>query len=206
MIVYIVGPATAKAVQALGFPASSIHGAHCGTGDVLSDFIPGHYRSIASGRITSKKFLFLVGEIRRDIIPKKLGAAGFSVEEVVVYDTQVVTGFGEHFSDVLGLTGDEATYGDKQRQLIRWVTIFSPAGSDIAMNILGRRRSLKSSEKRDSGSLGEVFVATIGPTTAAHLRDVLGVEPDVIAAKPSPEGLLEGMEQFLNKVGLEMPK
>ncbi|KAF8430270.1 tetrapyrrole biosynthesis, uroporphyrinogen III synthase [Tirmania nivea] len=188
--IYVVGPATEKSVVGLGFPATNVYGAHCGNGQTLADFILGHYKS-------NKKLLFLVGEIRRDVIPKTLNAGGVGVEEIVVYDTQVVSSFGEDLAQALkldeaGLTGGK----DNGEQTPRWVVIFSPTGSDIAMEILGRKVPVHS-RLQVPRLKRKTYIATIGPTTASHLRDTLEVEPDVVAGTPSPQGLWSGLQQFL---------
>ncbi|KAI5793701.1 tetrapyrrole biosynthesis, uroporphyrinogen III synthase [Peziza echinospora] len=174
--IYVVGPATAKSVRNLGFPSANIHGQECGTGELLAHYILKHYSS------PIRNLLFLVGEVRRDIIPKTLGAAGFGVDEVVIYETTVMTSFREDFVWVL----DEV----KEGHPTPWVVIFSPTGSDTAIEVLGRGSSGSGQRK--------VHLVTIGPTTASHLRDTLHVEPDGVAEKPSAEGLwavLEGYRQ-----------
>ena len=174
--IYVVGPATAKSVTSLGFPPECIHGANCGNGEVLSKFMLDDYKS-------SLKLLFLVGEVRRDIIPKTLASAGIGVDELVVYETQVMKTFPD---DLKRVTEKELPEGES-----RWIVIFSPTGSDAAMQVIGRGGDNKSP---GSGS-SRTFIATIGPTTASHLR-TLNVEPNVIAQSPSPVGLWEGIERF----------
>ena len=147
----------------------------------------GHYES-------KKKLLFLVGEIRRDVIPKTLNAGGVGVEEIVVYDTQVVSSFEKDFTRALKL--GEAGRKDSGEQIPRWVVIFSPTGSGTAMEILGRKVPVPTRVEVPRLER-KTYVATIGPTTASHLRDNLGVEPDVVAGTPSPQGLWFGLEQFL---------
>jgi len=193
--IYVVGPTTEKSVVGLGFSATNVYGAHCGNGQALADFMLGHYKS-------SKKLLFLVGEIRRDVIPKTLNAGGVGVEEIVIYDTQVVSSFGEDLARALEL-GEAGQIGGKDsEQAPRWVVIFSPTGSDTAMEILGRKNPVPISLKVPHLER-TTYVATIGPTTASHLRDALGVEPDVVAGTPSPHGLWSGFEQFLEVQSVE---
>lgn len=188
--IYVVGPATEKSVIDLGFPASNVYGAHCGNGQALAEYILDHYKS-------NKRLLFLVGEIRRDVIPKTLTAGGIGVKEVVIYETQVVSNFGENLTRVLELGDQEDEWDNKKPS--RWIVIFSPSGSDAAMEILGRKpQSIIPTipcVKRNT------YVATIGPTTASYLRDVLNVQPDVVASTPTPQGLLFGIEQFLSNLG-----
>ena len=217
-----MGPATERSISSLGFSGDNIHGAHCGNGQQLADYIVGHYTS-------TKKLLFLVGEIHRDAIPKTLRAAGISVDELVVYDTQVVESFGDDFARALeqcgggagagGSDGNEAegeigveAPGQQEKAAVvagpRWVVVFSPTGADTAMEVLGyKRQGIGIGISGSSTTTGApdspaspvttttTYVATIGPTTASHLRG-LGVEPDVVAAAPSPKGLWAAMARF----------
>ncbi|OAR01305.1 hypothetical protein LLEC1_02712 [Akanthomyces lecanii] len=47
---------------------------------------------------------------------------------------------------------------------------------------------------------GKTFIATIGPTTRDFLIGTFGFHPDVCAAKPSPDGILEGIVEFEARV------
>ena len=44
---------------------------------------------------------------------------------------------------------------------------------------------------------GKVFVAAIGPTTKEYLAREFGLEVDVCAERPDPEGVREGIEGFM---------
>ena len=127
------------------------------------------------------------------MIPKTLNAGGVCVEEIVIYDTQVVSNFEEDLARVLKHSEDGGKDSDKQTS--RWVVVFSPTGSGTAMELLGRK--VQSTVSAVPHLERRTYVATIGPTTASHLCDVLGVEPDVVAGTPSPQGLLSGLKQFL---------
>lgn len=155
-------------MAALGFSATNILGAHCGNGEALAEFILADYDT------PTKMLLFLVGGTRRDVIPRVLGGAGVGVEEMVIYETAVAGGFKEEFTKAV-----EETAGGK-----RWVVVFSPAGADVAVEVLKEHR-------------GGSFVAAIGPTTAKVLTDTLGRRPEVVAGKPSPEGLWEAVTGFM---------
>jgi len=56
-------------------------------------------------------------------------------------------------------------------------------------------------EEKDSGERTRcrTYIATIGPTTRDFLREKFGFEPDVCAAKPSPEGVEEGIREFMRE-------
>lgn len=42
-----------------------------------------------------------------------------------------------------------------------------------------------------------VYIAAIGPTTQSHLRSEFGFEADIVALRPSPEGLRDGIVEFM---------
>jgi uroporphyrinogen-III synthase len=108
------------------------------------------------------------------------------VEELVVYETGVMESFEGDFADVVGRS-DGAV----------WVVVLSPTGCEAMLRVLG----LGPFAGTGSGDgTRQVFVATIGPTTRDHLREKLGFEAHVCAPKPSPEGVLEGIEKFMGRV------
>lgn len=213
---YTVGPATARSLTSLRdtyLPHATIHGEASGTGEVLAGEILEHYNSLfptssssQSGTATKPPLLFLVGETRRDIIPKTLmgeqtpAEKRIGVEEVVVYETGVVEGFGADFEGVLGGllhesdTGVDSGRGDDGGVI--WVVVFSPTGCDAMVRVLKQEL-----ERAGEGERRRVFLATIGPTTRDHLINKCGFQPDVCAAKPSPEGVGAGIEDFMKKLG-----
>lgn len=219
-------------------PHASIHGADTGNGENLARFILDHYNALRGTGPESESqpqsqsqsgsqlqaqsqvpretgpdkppLLFLVGETRRDIIPKTLmggdtpPARRIGVEEVVVYETGVVGGFEGEFGRVLaGLvrgssrpTGDGDGDGDG-RGVVVWVVVFSPTGCDAMVRVLKREVERGDAGGEERGKGRRIFVATIGPTTRDHLVRQCGFEPDVCAAKPSPEGVGAGIEEFM---------
>ncbi|CAG7959428.1 unnamed protein product [Penicillium nalgiovense] len=204
LLLYTVGPATARTLTTLRdkhLPNATIHGADTGTGENLAHFILGHYDSIYPTHKPS--LLFLVGEVRRDIIPKTLmdkaipAEKRVGVEELVVYETGVMESFEGDFADVVGRS-DGAI----------WVVVFSPTGCEAMLRVLGLgpfAGTGSGSGSRDGAGAGagagtQVFVATIGPTTRDHLREKFGFEAHVCAPKPSPEGVLEGIEKFMGGI------
>jgi uroporphyrinogen-III synthase len=174
--VYVVGPATARAVVGLGFPSSNVIGHGAGNGEALAEFILEDYDA------RPRPLLFLAGETRRDIIPKALSAAQaerrITVEELVVYETTVDEGFEREFEKAIKET-DGVT---------RWIVLFSPAGADVAVRVLGEHLPSEGS-----------FLAAIGPTTGQHLANKLERRPDVVAEKPSPSGLWKGIKEFMEQ-------
>ncbi len=173
-------------------PPLKIFGQHTGNGEALANFILTHYGEWYHGRATKPPLLFLVGEQRRDIIPRTLMDANLpshtriEVTEEVVYGTGVMESFPTLFTDALRESTGRRT---------QWVVVFSPTGCDSMLRCLGMlddETGRVDPGKRDS----RTFIATIGPTTKDFLVHTFGFEPDVCAETPSPEGILEGIVDF----------
>lgn len=191
--IYSVGPATTRALKAVQQdPPLQVYGDHTGNGDELAKFILGHYGQWYADRVTKPPLLFLVGEQRRDIIPKSLmdealpSDRRIQVDEIVVYETGVMKSFFDDFQLVL-----ETTKGSE----MRWVVVFSPTGCDGMLRALDMLDP--NGKARPKAPERTTFIATIGPTTRNHLIKVYGFEPDVCAEKPSPEGVRDGILHFV---------
>lgn len=173
-------------------------------------------------RLVKRPLLFLVGEVRRDIIPRTLMGETdpnrrIAVEEMEVYSTQVMGGFkGEFLRFCEGLDRED---GGSHRIGCRVVVVFSPQGSDVMLRGIGyldengqvteraRRRWWEGGDRGGGSTEDEQprwIITTIGPTTRDYLRDTFGVEPDVCAAKPSPQGLKDGIEEFLRRIDVRL--
>lgn len=210
MPLYTVGPATARSLSSLRdkyLPTATIHGAEAGNGEKLAQFILEHYNSLYPSPETQNQMgtrtdgakqkpkpglLFLVGEQRRDIIPRTLMAEWLSesqrvnVDEVVVYETGEMGSFERDFADAVRRYSDAG---------VLWVVVFSPSGCESMLRVLG----LGPFDAGAGTGAGKrkVFVATIGPTTRDHLREKFGFEADVCAERPSPEGVGEGIRRAM---------
>lgn len=166
---YTVGPATYDVLDRLGF--KDIRGGiNAGNGSILSDLI------VADSLFKegNKKILFLTGEIRKDIIPKKLGVAGFDLKELVAYKTEVMDDVIQRYlslyKQLYSLDGE------------KWVVFFSPQGTEyITQHLL------------DNGS--KFKIASIGPTTEEYLLKK-GIKPDLVSKKPTAISLLEGINSI----------
>lgn len=153
-----------------------------------------HYKAWYADRETLPPLLFLVGETRRDVIPKTLMDATLpadrriDVDEVEMYETGVMESFPTDF---------ERTLVASRTTSLLWVVVFSPAGCEAMLKGAGLLDS-EGNVRPDGESGGpQVLVATIGPTT----RDCLagfGFTPHVCAEKPSPEGVLGGIALYMN--------
>ncbi|GIZ48544.1 hypothetical protein CKM354_001159800 [Cercospora kikuchii] len=204
MPIYVVGPATKKGVEALGLPCP-ILGEETGNGDALAEFILQHHNDSTKvpshvSNLNGRKLplLFLVGEQRRDVIPKKLQSEelppteNIQVMELVVYETGEMATFEEEFTDLIQ---QAKKVGVKEQ----WVVVFSPQGCEAMLNALGwlTEAGKFSAGRREvvEGPM-KTRVATIGPTTRDHLRGQFGFDPDVCAETPTPEGVAGGIVKF----------
>ncbi|PHH76424.1 hypothetical protein CDD83_4258 [Cordyceps sp. RAO-2017] len=192
--VYSVGPATARALAAVRLRVPlQVFGQHCGNGEALSHFILGHYAKWYSHRPTRPPLLFLVGEQRRDVIPRTLMDTArpvherITVDEEVVYGTAVMESFPNDFADALRKTKDAPC---------RWVVVFSPTGCDSMLCSLGILDPTTGCAESGWGD-GTTFIATIGPTTKAYMAKTFNFEPDVCANTPTPSGVLQAIQEHM---------
>ena len=205
---YVVGPATARGLRALNLQ-SPILGEESGNGDALAAFILEHYNSLYNGSypngFAKPPLLFLVGEKRRDTIPKTLESAALpperrlKVDELVIYETGEMPSFKSHFS----LIWED----NRKRQLERqWVVVFSPTGCEALLDSLDLLDTETGKAKlhvdRCESKAKGTSIATIGPTTRDYLRNEFGFVPEVYATKPSPEGLGAAIKSFMEIDGL----
>ena len=127
---YTVGPKTAERLGGLGFEP---RGADAGNAKRLA-------RRIIDDD-SSRPLLFLSGNRRRDVLPRRLTAANVAFEEVVVYETRP--------RENLALPSSAGS---------TWLVFFSPSG----LEAVAHSASL---------DLGEYRLAAIGPTTGEALRE-----------------------------------
>ncbi|GCE98128.1 hypothetical protein ZYGM_001696 [Zygosaccharomyces mellis] len=157
--VYAVGPSTKDFLERIGFEHVK-GGADAGNGSILSDIISSEYHEQCKTSIP----LLLVGEIRKDIIPKKLLNNGIQVREVVTYRTENLPDNLTRFRESVGKSS--------------WVVFFSPQGTEEIIEFI----------KGDSNHK----VASIGPTTKEFLQKK-GLEPDVVSVKPDGWNLVNAI-------------
>ncbi|KAM3163794.1 Hydroxymethylbilane hydrolyase [cyclizing] [Lachancea thermotolerans] len=165
-VVYTVGPATASFLERCGFK-NVRGGIHAGNGDILADLIIAELKGDESSDVSClPEILLLVGETRRDIIPKKLTSAGISSRELVTYQTKTLDDNFRRF---------EQCYSPHS-----WVVFFSPQGAGEIVEYLQRNPA---------------NVACIGPTTEKSLSKK-GLNPTVVSQKPEPHSLLDSLESI----------
>lgn len=205
-----------RGIRDIHLPHAEVLGEDTGNGEELARFILGHYNSLPS-RLSGKDgdddgsrklpLLFLVGEQRRDVIPRILqrddaeatpDEERVEVHESVVYETRVMESFEEEFRGAVRAFVDGVD-GEGDVAHVLWVVVFSPTGCDAMLRVLGFEPGTGSKRFPGLRPGKEIYVATIGPTTGDHLRTKYGFEPDVVSNKPSPEGLGRGIEEFMAK-------
>lgn len=190
---YVVGPATARGLRSLELHCPIV-GGESGNGEALAHFILDHYNEIwkSQQHLVKPSLLFLVGEQRRDIIPKMLQSEDLKdgrrigVDELVVYETGEMQSFQSQFND-LWL---------KNSTRLQWVVVFSPTGCKAMLQSLGLLDPQTGKHRKASEGQRRPYIATIGPTTRDYLKKEFGFEPDVCAEKPSPEGVGAGIAAF----------
>lgn len=225
---YTVGPATERSLRGVRdrlMPLCGLYGGEgAGSGEVLAGIISGRGEGDGDGngevregmyttRIEAgegvagamKPILFLTGEKRRDIIPRTLMEPSLppeqriQVDEMVVYKTGELQEFGFHFSRMLALTGGGGGRGGG----VRWIVVFSPAAGAHVFGALGWLEAGTGQVRMGEMEGGrKTFVVCIGPTTKEYLEREFGFVADVVAEKPSPMGVREGIEKFMREKGI----
>lgn len=194
---YVVGPATARGLRALGLKCP-ILGEETGNGEALAGFILQHYNGMYPNT-PNPPVLFMVGDKRRDIIPKTLQSEELDpntrakVDELVIYETGEMQSFKKNFSTIWR---GNAEKGLKHQ----WVVVFSPTGCQAMLESLDLI-DVETGRAKASTAQRDIFIATIGPTTRDYLIQQFDFTPDVCAAKPTPEGVADGIKAFLEQRG-----
>jgi len=206
---FVVGPATARGLNHLKDDTSlecTISGEETGNGQALAQFILETYHKPAAtdGRRSANRLplLFLVGEQRRDIIPKTLESPSMPederirVTETIVYETGEMQSFQGDFGHTLRKVAETGVNE-------QWIVVFSPTGGKAMLSSLGWLD--EASGCYDSAAAQQsntsTYVATIGPTTRDYLIEEFGFRPHVCAEKPSAEGVGKAIEDFRAAIG-----
>ncbi|KAF2229239.1 uroporphyrinogen-III synthase [Viridothelium virens] len=194
---YVVGPATARGLKALDLHCSIV-GEDSGNGQMLASFILQHYKQdairTANADKTKLPIMFLVGEQRRDVIPRTLQSGSLEpserigVQELVVYESGELSTFRSDF---------KKTWLQCQRFPQSWVVVFSPTGCKAMLEELSMLEEASGKIKENIVGIRRPLIATIGPTTRDFLVREFGLQPEVCAGKPSPEGLGEAVSEFM---------
>lgn len=169
-VVYTVGPATALALTEGGFRTVK-GGINAGNGEILSQIIINECSP-------QEEIVFFTGEIRKDVLPKNLKAADFTLKERILYKTEPRSNIDEHFKSWL----QHAVNGDSKGC---WVIFFSPQGTS----------SIIERVKKTCFGRTDLKVGTIGPTTSEYLNSN-GIVPQVISPKPHPKSLVDAIKNW----------
>ena len=203
---YVVGQATARSLRELNL-RNPILGENTGNAELLAHFILEDFNkrrsNIDNTGMQKPKLLFLVGEQRRDTLPRMLQSDQLTqdhrigVDELVVYETEEMESFRSDF--------ESACVSNWQSSVsVQWVVVFSPAGCKVALESIGKVTSKTGPEVNATDTdtkahqSTRTFVATIGPTTQDYLSHELDFHADVCAPKPSPEHLGEAIQRFMS--------
>lgn len=213
LVLYSVGPATTRTLTPIRdkyLPFATIYGDQAGNGEILAHFILEHYneRYHLPAGAHKPALLFLVGEQRRDIIPKTLmneelldEGQRITVDELVVYETSEMKVFEAAFREAVEAGEKSLLEQEATQQQIMWAVIFSPTGCDAVLRTLDIISPLQDRDQTNpinpGGKRKNCLIATIGPTTRDYLLKNYGFEPDVVARKPSPEGVGEAIREYL---------
>lgn len=153
-----------------------------------------HYRNWYKDRPTLPPMLFLVGEQRRDVIPKRLMDQNLpddrriAVKEVEMYETREMETFTDDLREVLHEINSRSTV---------WLVVFSPAGCESMLKAIGFLDA-DGNVRPDNKQAEHILVATIGPTTRDCLKG-FGFAPHVCAEQPSPDGVLQAIAQYYDR-------
>ena len=188
-VLYVVGPATARAVTAIGL-SCPVLGEETGNGEALASFILKDYNTRWPQSLPKPGLLFLVGEQRRDIIPRTLQAETLPPENRILVNELEVYKTAEH-PDFENLFRRE---WEKREHLEQWVVVFSPSGCRTVLRVL--QLVDEKTGKYSPGRQTATRLATIGPTTKAFLRREFDFEPHVCSTHPTPENLGDSIHSF----------
>ncbi|XP_065892257.1 uroporphyrinogen-III synthase-like [Dysidea avara] len=165
--VFVVGKATAKAVNQLGL---SVEGEISGKANNLADIIIKYYSNVDKAQL--KPLLFPCGNLKREELPTLLNSAGIPLHTVTCYQTMPHSNCAKNVREI-------ATLGSPD-----WIVFFSPSGVQYSIEALMTAiPSLKDTVK----------VAAIGPTTAEAARSS-GLPVNAVAKSPTPSSLLEAIQ------------
>ncbi|KAI8992799.1 tetrapyrrole biosynthesis uroporphyrinogen III synthase [Trametes punicea] len=197
---YAVGAATASALSAIGvaYPTSPYAprdirgGTESGTAEKLAHFILDDLARTPSAE--NRTLLYLTGDKNRDTLPKILGGGGVNLDSLQVYATQGSSKFEQDLKEALGeMAPDVDEYW--------WIVHFAPSAAKAVSPTLAKHFNLSASEKSLASLRRRARIAAIGPTTSTFLREELGIDVAVVAEKPTPEALAEGIAAWDRKHG-----
>ncbi|PKI85218.1 uroporphyrinogen-III synthase [Malassezia vespertilionis] len=192
---YTVGPATMKALQDAQIPSllapEGIVGEDAGTGSDLAHRIAEGMQKTLPRSGDTYKLLYLVGDKLSSGLQDTLTTlhARVELDKMRVYTTTKDDRFAAHCR-VLSKELQHCS-GKVHGSAPDWLVFFSPSGGDYALPDL---RAYGWIPAPGTPALPtHPKIGCIGPTTAAWVRERLGMEPDAVAAQPSPAALRDAI-------------
>ena len=90
---------------------------------------------------------------------------------------------------------------DADRDERWWIVHFAPSSAKHVLPVLRKHFDMPSMTTADPGgqtsdALRRAKLAAIGPTTSTYLESELHLRVDVVATKPNPEALVEGIASW----------
>lgn len=197
---YTVGPATSNTLRNAPFPSvlapnNVVGDENTGTGEKLADVI--------SRQPALKRLLYLVGDKTSPGLARTLAkiAPDIRLDYIRVYETCQEPNLGSYISllarnlpdsnrnlnpssENLEQRRPEIQQSSPKPSCPDWIAFFSPSGGKYVLPFL-----------KEFGWIGpdRAKIACIGPTTASWVNETLGVEPDAVAAAPTPAGLQDAI-------------
>ncbi|MGE5380097.1 MAG: uroporphyrinogen-III C-methyltransferase [Methylocystaceae bacterium] len=168
-----IGPATAEALRTRG---------------IISDLVPQEYRAeaVAEAMLSSlqpgDKVLLTRAKKARDVLPRRLEAAGAEVKEISIYEA------------VTAETPGEPLLSEITRGQIDAITFTS---SSTVTNFV------KMMENELDGIIDSCQIACIGPITAETAAD-LGLKPTVVADEYTIDGLVKSLITLWGRGGADL--
>ena len=162
---YCVGPSTQQQAGQLGFSSADCE---AGNADKLAKYIVEHNTT------NIKPLLYPCGNLRRDTLSVKLKAEGFSLEEIVVYETVKSKTIKDDVEKLIELHG-----------VPKYIVYFSPSGVQYTADLY------------ENGILqiDDLKLVAIGSTTEAELeKNMMSVA--ATAKSPSHTGVSEALLQI----------
>ncbi|OSD03820.1 tetrapyrrole biosynthesis uroporphyrinogen III synthase [Trametes coccinea BRFM310] len=192
---YAVGAATATALSSIGsaYPSSphAPHdirgGAESGTAEKLAHFILADLARSPTRH--GKTLLYLTGDKNRDTLPRILSEGGLELESLQVYATQGSSTFDADLQDRL-----RETAPDPAEQW--WIVYFAPSAAKSVSPTIDKYFDSPRTDGPSPSAKRRARIAAIGPTTSTFLREELDMEVAVVAEKPTPESLSEGIADW----------
>lgn len=171
-----VGPGTARALEALGVPVDVVPPVRSTAADLVTALVGGPLAARrAAADDDAPRALFPRGDLAAPTLADGLTAAGWAVDDLVVYRTVPADPPARHVRDA-------------------W------AAGDVHAALLTSASSVRALLDHLGPPPAAVRVVVIGPSTAAEARR-LGLRVDAVAARQTLAGLVDALVQHVAATG-----